>query len=51
LGLTVGWQPTADVLATLVVENIFNVDYTPYFENNPSPGTTVKGGLKVRFGG
>jgi hemoglobin/transferrin/lactoferrin receptor protein len=49
-GLSVGYQANENVLATLVVENLFNTQYTTYFENNPSPGFSVKAGLQVRIG-
>jgi hypothetical protein len=38
-------------LASLVIENLFDVQYTPYFENNPSPGLSVKASVTVRIGG
>ena len=50
-GLTVAYQMTPDKIATLVVDNIFDTQYTTYFENNPSPGLTIKAGLQVRLGG
>jgi hemoglobin/transferrin/lactoferrin receptor protein len=50
LGLTVGWQPTEDVRAALVFNNILNAEYTPYYENNAGPGFSVKGTLSVRLG-
>ena len=53
------YKPTEDVLLGFGVENLFDVQYARYLDvttrgsavvPSPSPGLTVKGSLKVRFG-
>jgi hemoglobin/transferrin/lactoferrin receptor protein len=63
INLYVGYQPTPDVTAALSVDNILNKQYAPYLNTYaggprgdqilpfPSPGTTVKGEVRVRLGG
>ena len=60
VNLYAGYSPVPDVTAAIAVDNLFNVQYAPYMNayasgNSvppfPSPGVTVKGSLKVRFGG
>lgn len=49
-GLTVAYQPNERTTATLVVDNIFDEYYTPYLQNLPGAGLTVKGALEIKFG-
>ena len=49
-GLTVAYQPNERTTASLVVDNIFDEYYTPYLQNLPGAGITVKGALEVKFG-
>jgi hemoglobin/transferrin/lactoferrin receptor protein len=49
-GLNIGWQPTEDVRAALVFNNIFDTQYKMYNADQPSPGFSVKGTLSVRLG-
>jgi hemoglobin/transferrin/lactoferrin receptor protein len=46
-----GYEPTPDILASFTVDNLLNEQYTRYLDFLPSPGVTVKGSLKIRFGG
>jgi hemoglobin/transferrin/lactoferrin receptor protein len=65
VNLYVGYQPTPDALAYFGIDNVFNQYYVKYMSAEggtppgsgnpppyvfPSPGITVKGGLKLRFG-
>jgi hemoglobin/transferrin/lactoferrin receptor protein len=50
LGLQVAYQPNERTTATLVVDNLLDQQYTPYLQNLPAPGITVKGALEVKFG-
>jgi hemoglobin/transferrin/lactoferrin receptor protein len=63
VNLYVGYQPTPDALAYFGIDNMFNQYYVKYMSAEggsapgnpppyvfPSPGITVKGGLKLRFG-
>ena len=50
VNLYLGYQPTEDVLAGISVENVLNTYYVRYLDALPSPGVTVKGSLKLRFG-
>lgn len=50
LGLSVNYQPNERTTATLVVDNILDAFYTPYLQNLPGAGLTVKGALEVKFG-
>ncbi len=49
-GLVFAYEFKPDVVATLVVDNLFDTYYIPYLNDLPSPGLTVKGSLKFRFG-
>ncbi|MBN8997221.1 MAG: TonB-dependent hemoglobin/transferrin/lactoferrin family receptor [Rhizobiales bacterium] len=49
-GLTLGWQPTEDVRAALVFNNLANTMYTPFLGDTAGPGFSVKGTLSVRLG-
>jgi hemoglobin/transferrin/lactoferrin receptor protein len=49
-GLTVGWQPTEDVRAALVFNNLADTMYTPFLGDTAGPGFSVKGTLSVRLG-
>ncbi len=49
-GLTVAYQATENTVASLVVDNVFNQQYTQFLSNNAAPGFSVKGALKVRLG-
>jgi hemoglobin/transferrin/lactoferrin receptor protein len=49
-GLLVAYQPNERTTASLVVDNIFDAQYTPYLQNLPSPGLTVKGALEIKLG-
>jgi hemoglobin/transferrin/lactoferrin receptor protein len=60
VNLYAGYSPVPDLTAAIAVDNLFNVQYAQYMNafasgNTvlpfPSPGVTVKGSLKVRFGG
>lgn len=46
-----GYQPNANTLWRLSVENLLDEQYTQYQNFLPSAGLTVKGGLTIRFGG
>ena len=46
-----GYEPTPDILASFTVDNLLNEQYTRYLDYLPSAGVTVKGSLKIRFGG
>jgi hemoglobin/transferrin/lactoferrin receptor protein len=48
--LYIGYEPMPDVLTALTVDNLLNEQYTRYLDYLPSPGVTVKGSLKIRFG-
>jgi hemoglobin/transferrin/lactoferrin receptor protein len=65
VNLYVGYQPTPDALAYFGIDNVLNQYYVRYMSAEggsppssgnpppyvfPSPGITVKGGLKLRFG-
>jgi hemoglobin/transferrin/lactoferrin receptor protein len=50
LGLSISYQPNKNTTASLVFDNILNAFYTPYLQNKPSPGFTVKGSLRVKLG-
>ena len=59
VNLYVDYRPSEDVILGLGIDNLFNVYYMPYLNvttqgsavvPSPSPGLTVKGSLKVRFG-
>jgi hemoglobin/transferrin/lactoferrin receptor protein len=49
-GMTVAYQPNERTTASLVVDNIFDTYYTPYLQNVPGSGITVKGALEVKLG-
>jgi hemoglobin/transferrin/lactoferrin receptor protein len=48
--LYLGYQPSPDVLAAFSIDNLLNEQYTPYMNQLASPGITVKGEVKIRFG-
>jgi hemoglobin/transferrin/lactoferrin receptor protein len=48
--LYIGYEPMPDVLASFTVDNLLNEQYTRYLDYLASPGVTVKGSLKIRFG-
>jgi hemoglobin/transferrin/lactoferrin receptor protein len=64
INLYLGYQINPDVLASLVVENLFDEDYSRYMTYYPGPsggppappvafpqpGITVKGALQIKFG-
>jgi hemoglobin/transferrin/lactoferrin receptor protein len=65
VNLYVGYQPTPDALAYFGIDNVLNQYYVKYMNAEggspassgnpppyvfPSPGITLKGGLKLRFG-
>jgi hemoglobin/transferrin/lactoferrin receptor protein len=65
VNLYLGYQPTPDALAYFGIDNLFNQYYVRYMNAEggsppgsgnpppyvfPSPGITLKGGLKLRFG-
>jgi len=50
VGLTLAYQPNPDTTWALVVDNLLNKYYVPFLQDLPSPGITVKGALKIRFG-
>ncbi len=50
VGLTFAYKPNEDTTWALVVDNLFNKFYVPYLQDLPSPGISVKGSLKIRFG-
>jgi hemoglobin/transferrin/lactoferrin receptor protein len=59
VNLYADYRPNEDTILALNVDNLFNVYYAPYLNvttsgsavvPSPSPGLTVKGSLKVRFG-
>lgn len=50
LGLTIAYEINKNVTASLIADNLLDEQYTPYLQNLPSPGLSIKGALKVRFG-
>ena len=46
----IGYEPTPDILAGFTVDNLLNEQYSRYLDYLPSPGVSVKGSLKIRFG-
>lgn len=48
-GLSIAYQPNANTTASLVFDNLFNAEYTPYLSNNPGQGFNVKASLKVKL--
>jgi len=48
--LGIGYEPTPDILAGFTVDNLLNEQYSRYLDYLPSPGVSVKGSLKIRFG-
>jgi hypothetical protein len=57
VNIYLGYQPIANVVAAVPVENSLNVDYTKYMCCSsaagyvvPSPGITFKGSLTIRYG-
>jgi hemoglobin/transferrin/lactoferrin receptor protein len=49
-GIAVAYRPNERTTATLVVDNLFDEQYTPYLQNLPGAGITVKGALEVKLG-
>lgn len=50
VSLYLGFQPTEDVIAGIVVDNLLDEYYIRYTDELPSPGLSVKASLKIRFG-
>lgn len=48
-GLAFEYKPNENAVASLVFDNIFNTQYTPFMANNAAPGFSVKGALKVKL--
>ncbi|WAC29224.1 TonB-dependent hemoglobin/transferrin/lactoferrin family receptor [Ancylobacter sp. SL191] len=51
VSLYAGYQPNANTLWRVSVENLLDEQYTQYENFLPSAGLTVKAGLTIRFGG
>jgi hemoglobin/transferrin/lactoferrin receptor protein len=49
LGLAVAYQPNKNTVASLVVNNLLNTQYTSYLSNDPGPGISVTTSLKVKL--
>jgi len=47
--LFASWQVNDRVVAGLVIENVFDRQYTEYLNGNPSPGLNAKASLSVRL--
>ena len=43
-------MPAPDILDGFTVDNLLNEQYSRYLDYLPSPGVSVKGSLKIRFG-
>jgi hemoglobin/transferrin/lactoferrin receptor protein len=50
LGLNIAYQPNERTTASLVIDNILDEYYTPYLQNLPAPGVTVKASLEIKLG-
>lgn len=50
VNLYLSYQPTEDLIAGMSIENLLDEYYIRYTDELPSPGLTVKGSLKIRFG-
>jgi hemoglobin/transferrin/lactoferrin receptor protein len=48
-GLSIAYQPNENTTASLVFDNIFNAEYTPYLGINPGEGFNIKASLKVKL--
>ncbi|MBA5776171.1 TonB-dependent hemoglobin/transferrin/lactoferrin family receptor [Stappia sp. F7233] len=51
VNLFADYSPRDDLTLGLNVDNLFNEDYTPYLDSDPSAGLAVKFTLRTRLGG